>query len=110
VWWTFSRWLYNITPVLGYTIHNFNNFDPSRETYQNTLVFDGDELVETYNMGGCMGCHGAAQETGTDFSFILEGGRVAAPEHPDVPNPGDTNSLPVVNQFKTLEEILEDYQ
>jgi len=89
---------------------NFNNFDPSRETYQNTLVFDGDELVETYNMGGCLGCHGAAQEVGTDFSFILEGGRVAAPEHPNVPNPGDTNSKPVVNQFKTLEEILEDYQ
>lgn len=32
------------------------------------------------NMGGCMGCHGNAQVGGADFSFILEGGPVAAPD------------------------------
>jgi hypothetical protein len=32
------------------------------------------------NMGGCMGCHGNAQAGGADFSFILEGGPVAAPD------------------------------
>ena len=61
---------------------NFNNFDPSRQTLQNTLVFDGTDLKQTYNMGGCMGCHGRAQEAGADFSFILAGGRVPAPDFP----------------------------
>jgi hypothetical protein len=33
------------------------------------------------NMGGCMGCHGNAQVAkGSDFSFILAGGPVAAPD------------------------------
>lgn len=32
------------------------------------------------NMGGCMGCHGNAQVGGSDFSFILSGGPVTAPE------------------------------
>ena len=32
------------------------------------------------NMGGCMGCHGNAQAGGADFSFILQGGPVAAPD------------------------------
>jgi hypothetical protein len=32
------------------------------------------------NMGGCMGCHGRTERGGTDFSFTLSGGPVAAPE------------------------------
>lgn len=27
----------------------------------------------TYNMGGCQGCHGAAQQLGRDFSFLANG-------------------------------------
>jgi hypothetical protein len=38
---------------------------------------------QAYNMGGCMGCHGNAQVTGTDFSFILNFGGVDFPEYPD---------------------------
>ena len=34
----------------------------------------------SYNMGGCMGCHGNAQQGGADFSFILFGGPVKAPD------------------------------
>lgn len=33
-----------------------------------------------FNMGGCMGCHGNAQQGGGDFSFILLGGGVQAPD------------------------------
>jgi len=75
---------------------NFNNFDPSRQTYQNTLVFDDEgNLEKTYNMGGCMGCHGVAQAIGTDFSFILRGGeRVNGSEAPAVTDPGTSNPLP----------------
>ena len=52
---------------------NFDDFNPERTTFQNVLLFDdNNELVDTFNMGGCMGCHGVAQVTkGTDFSFIL---------------------------------------
>ena len=36
---------------------------------------------QRYNMGGCMGCHGnAAVNNGTDFSFILQSGRLDEPE------------------------------
>jgi hypothetical protein len=46
-------------------------------------------------MGGCMGCHGNAQLKGTDFSFILKGGRVAkGPEASGVTTPGATNPAP----------------
>ena len=41
---------------------NFDNFDPERTTYQNLLTFDDNgNLQNTYNMGGCQGCHGQAQ-------------------------------------------------
>ncbi|MDN5851230.1 MAG: hypothetical protein L0K86_00025 [Actinomycetia bacterium] len=76
---------------------NFAAFNPDRTTFQNVLVFDeNNKLSETYNMGGCMGCHGNAQLVGTDFSFILSGGRVPVPETPDVDPPGTTNAQPTV--------------
>ena len=84
---------------------NFDKFDPRRDTYQNVLVFDGDELTETYNMGGCMGCHAASQST--DFSFILGGGRVQSPEYPQIENAGQTNALPGSNQFNILRQDLD---
>lgn len=40
----------------------------------------GSAAVHGVNMGGCMGCHGNAQVAGFDFSFILKGGNVRAPE------------------------------
>ena len=71
---------------------NFNNFDPSRQTFQSILTFDDSgNLVKTFNMGGCMGCHGNAQLSGSDFSFILGGGRVKVPEAPGVTLPGTSN-------------------
>lgn len=52
----------------------------------NNVVYDHS----SYNMGGCMGCHGNAQHAGADFSFILLGGRVASP---DAAGPTSTQSL-----------------
>ena len=40
----------------------------------------GSTNANGYDMGGCMGCHGTAQRFGGDFSFILLGGAVTAPE------------------------------
>ena len=45
-----------------------------------------------YNMGGCMGCHGNAQVQGGDFSFLLIGGPVNAPE------PADAERAPLNTQ------------
>ncbi|MEO8524463.1 MAG: hypothetical protein ABI460_07075 [Caldimonas sp.] len=61
---------------------NFEGFAPQRTTYQNVLGFDADETLQrTWNMGGCMGCHGtAAVQLGSDYSFTLGDGRVLAPE------------------------------
>ena len=42
---------------------------PFDESLQN-VVFD----KQSYNMGGCQGCHGQAQKGGTDFSFLLDSG------------------------------------
>lgn len=51
------------TPMAGKPFHN--------------IYYDG----KRYNMGGCMGCHGnAAVNNGSDFSFILQGGRVGEAE------------------------------
>jgi hypothetical protein len=76
---------------------NFNVFNPARTTFQNVLVFDdSNTLTETFNMGGCLGCHGNAQVTkGTDFSFITSNSRVPVPETPDVDPPGTTNPAPL---------------
>jgi hypothetical protein len=76
---------------------NFDNFNPARTTFQNVLTFDeNNELEGTFNMGGCLGCHGIAQvQKGTDFSFILSGGRVPVPETPDIDPPGTTNPAPL---------------
>jgi hypothetical protein len=73
---------------------NFDGFDPQRDTYQNVLSFDGNQLQKTSNMGGCMGCHGVAQGGGNDFSFVLGGGRVKEPEAPDITLPGTSNPPP----------------
>jgi hypothetical protein len=62
-----------------YNVQTQQNPEP---VFPNTY-FNG----KAYSMGGCMGCHGNAQVVaGTDFSFILAGGRVS---HPDTPSQAD---------------------
>lgn len=59
-----------------------DNNSTGNAQFMNTFYLqtkDGSQ-VETYNMGGCMGCHGNAQQAGDDFSFILNVGRNDAPE------------------------------
>jgi hypothetical protein len=41
--------------------------------------------LQSYNMGGCQGCHANAQLGGTDFSFILDGNGFQS--SPDAPGP-----------------------
>jgi len=72
---------------------NFPDFN-GRDTFQNVLTFDGDQLVDTDNMGGCMGCHGVTQSKGNDFSFVLGSGRVTEPEAPEITPPGTSNPPP----------------
>lgn len=51
------------------------------------------------NMGGCMGCHGRAQRTGTDFSFTLSAGPVATPEFA-TPNTSKTTVTSTTSPFR----------
>ncbi|MGI9276483.1 MAG: hypothetical protein ACR2PT_16765 [Endozoicomonas sp.] len=51
-----------------------NSSSPS--TYDNVSlgVVEGKSVpAPKYNMGGCQGCHGAAQQLGRDFSFLANG-------------------------------------
>lgn len=44
---------------------------------------DSDNIViagKSLNMGGCMGCHGVAEQNGADFSFLIKNGPFTAPE------------------------------
>jgi hypothetical protein len=52
------------------------NPNPLPSTYNNvSLNVQQDQPVPAaqYNMGGCQGCHGAAQQLGRDFSFLANG-------------------------------------
>lgn len=54
--------------------------DPFNESIQN-VAFDKN----TFNMGGCQGCHGQAQVVfGTDFSFLLDEGAGKPVPTPDI--------------------------
>jgi hypothetical protein len=58
-----------------------------QQPFKNTYYIknqDGSD-AESFNMGGCMGCHGNTQIAGTDFSFILSDGRN---DQPDTTDPG----------------------
>jgi len=52
------------------------NPTPLPSTYNNvSMSAQQDQPVPAakYNMGGCQGCHGAAQQLGRDFSFLANG-------------------------------------
>jgi hypothetical protein len=60
----------------GGTLSNtITDFNTDGSAFRN-VAYSG----HTFNMGGCMGCHGNAQHGGSDFSFILLGGRDTAPD------------------------------
>jgi hypothetical protein len=67
-----------------------SNFNPRGSTANNVHLRAGS-VYTSFNMGGCMGCHGNAQLQGTDFSFILNFGPVMEPDVP--PSPGSLDAL-----------------
>ena len=84
----------NIVVETNYTLQNFSgrltddgqtsDFTGSGTPFKNVVVANGTRTAfDRYNMGGCMGCHGNAQISGTDFSFMLNEGPETEPESPD---------------------------
>lgn len=69
---------------------------PQSPNFQNVYVPAGNHFT-TYQMGGCMGCHGNAQVGGTDFSFIVGGN--AFNTTPDVPAPDATKQALYLSLF-----------
>ncbi|MCU1246255.1 MAG: hypothetical protein JWN02_2165 [Acidobacteria bacterium] len=69
---------------------NFTMFPqpPAAPQFQSAYVFNHDgSLRARYNMGGCLGCHGLTQvAAGSDYSYLLSGSTVAAPEFPETPD------------------------
>ena len=77
-----------------------DNKNTGNAEFMNTFYLqtkDGSQ-VQTYNMGGCMGCHGNAQQAGDDFSFILNVGRNDAPE-PRQDNGSTASAVAKVKKF-----------
>ena len=66
---------------------------PPSTPFQNVFSLTSNP-PPTYNMGGCMGCHGNAQQAGDDFSFIMNVGRNDAPE--PVPSPSTSMTAQAV--------------
>ena len=84
----------NIVVETNYTLQNFSgrltddgqtsDFTNSGAPFKNVVVANSTRTAfDRYNMGGCMGCHGNAQISGTDFSFMLNEGPESEPEAPD---------------------------
>jgi hypothetical protein len=81
----FSGRLIAAAPSYGNLMSDFNDSSsggPVGSVFKNTffLARPSGTPVTTYNMGGCMGCHGNAQQAGDDFSFILNVGRNDNPD------------------------------
>jgi mono/diheme cytochrome c family protein len=73
--------------VAGATTGSNSDYDsqfggPAGTAIHHNMFYQGSG----YNMGGCMGCHGAqGQSQGGDFSVLLARGRVQIAETPAVP-------------------------
>ncbi len=50
------------------------SFEPE-PNIRNKINVNDSASGQSYSMGGCMGCHGAAQKQGGDFSFLLSTGQ-----------------------------------
>jgi hypothetical protein len=87
-------------------------FDPSNPNNTKNIVglitdfkFDGMPFKnvfynhQAFNMGGCMGCHGNAQVTGTDFSFILFEAFKGLNNEPDVAGQEKSTHLGKYNEL-----------
>ncbi len=68
---------------------------PPPGVFQNVFYLQtpNGSQVSTFNTGGCMGCHGNAQQASDDFSFILNVGRNDAPETPTVQSTSGSNAV-----------------
>jgi hypothetical protein len=71
---------------------------PFKNVYYSTSAANSGKAA---NMGGCMGCHGNAQAGGFDFSFILFGGPVPAPDVGTAPNSAAPSAISL-KKFRTL--------
>lgn len=87
----------NIVVETNYTLQNFSgrqtddgqtsDFTDTGTPFKNVMIPNSTRTAfNRYNMGGCMGCHGNAQISGTDFSFMLREGPEIEPESPDFSN------------------------
>jgi len=101
----FSGRLVSAAPSYGNLMSDYVQGPPNtnpalNQPFNNTFYLlqpDGSQ-VQTYNMGGCMGCHGNAQQAGDNFSFIMNVGRNDAPE-PEIPNGATASAQAKVKKF-----------
>jgi hypothetical protein len=85
---------------INFLITDYNpNGSLFRNVFYNSSAANSGKAA---NMGGCMGCHGNAQVAkGSDFSFILAGGPVAAPDVAVGPTTAAPSAIGA-SKFRTL--------
>ena len=84
----FSGRLVADPPIYGTIMSDYADNPSNPPSFNSTLPFKNTFFLKTangssvqpYNMGGCMGCHGNAQQAGDDFSYIMNVGLNDAPE------------------------------
>jgi hypothetical protein len=91
------------TPNQNANINNLiTDYNPDGSVFRNVFFnTSAANSGKAANMGGCMGCHGNAQVGGADFSFILAGGPVAAPDVAVGPTSAAPSAIGLA-KFRTL--------
>ncbi|MEM8963219.1 MAG: hypothetical protein AAGD38_17170 [Acidobacteriota bacterium] len=89
-------------PNLAFRIAPRDNpaWDNGDKTHQSTISGNNGQKngnkVGAWNMGGCMGCHGVAQQRGYAFSFVLlgnqGGGKADTQTMVDIPPPPESET------------------
>lgn len=82
----------------GQTTNYDVNDNKSSNPFYNVYLPNTENSYDKINMGGCMGCHGNAQFSGNDFSFMLRGGPVI---EPDVPEFDRANVEKLVKKYRS---------
>ncbi len=82
----------------GQTTNYDVNGGNSNNPFYNIYLPNTENSYDKINMGGCMGCHGNAQFSGNDFSFMLRGGPVI---EPDVPEFDRANVEKLVKKYRS---------
>ncbi|KAA3631734.1 MAG: hypothetical protein DWQ02_15935 [Bacteroidetes bacterium] len=96
-----TYYLANLAIESNQELQTFRGLKSAQDDDKNNMYYNGD-----INMGGCMGCHGVGQISGSDFNFLIKNGPFTAPE---VVGDQGTISLRNINTYADVQAMFNDY-